>query len=176
MIYYKDLPYTVSDFVHNHDVTSIVNSMPYGHAWRWVDTAFFLTDFAKNWFHERGIILKVGAALFKADPHVVNGIHSDSQVNDIGFNFIMSGYGEMQWVDPIGADEVYVDDKGTNYPTYVNASEIKILDVWTGTAALVNIKIPHRISTLSNVPRVCLSLRPDLTKCNINFNSIYDLI
>jgi hypothetical protein len=173
-MYYKDIPHEVSKFVHNHNVDNILSRMNPGHDWRFIDTDYFLTDFAKQWFLEMGLILKPKSALFKADanpdPYL---IHSDSQINDTGINFILSGAGEMQWVEPDNAFVHMIEDQGTHYTMYDNSTNIKVLEKWTGTCGIVNVKVPHRILVTSDVPRVCFSLRPDLTKCQIYFDQLY---
>lgn len=179
MSFYKNIPHQVHEFVHSRNFDTILVGMNPGHDWRFVDTDYFLTDFAKGWFSDRGIILKPKAALFKADANPKRSayrIHSDSQINDTGINFILSGAGEMQWVEPTHAEINDVNDQGTVYPMYDNASDIKILDKWSGTCGIVNVKVPHRILVTSSVPRICFSLRPDLTKCQIYFNQACDLI
>jgi len=176
MILYKDIPGTVNDFVIPRDYMSMVTDFTRGHDWKFVDTDYFLTDYAKNWFLDKGVIFKNQSALFKAEPNGVWDIHSDSKINDLGINFVLQGDGEMQWVDPIGADEVIITEQGVLYPFYVNPTDIKVLGSWLGTCGIVNIKLPHRISTLnSNIPRVCFSLRPDRTKCDITFDKLYSL-
>jgi hypothetical protein len=178
MIYYKNIPHHVNEFVHSHNVDEILAKMNSGHDWKFVDTEYFLTDFAKKWFSDRGMILKSQSALFKADVHgtSLHGIHSDSHINDTGINFILSGAGEMQWVEPSNAIVNVVNDQGTTYPMFDNATEIKILDKWSGTCGIVNVKVPHRIVVTSDVPRICFSIRLDLTKCQIYFNQACDLI
>jgi len=173
---YKDIPGLVSDFVINRDFVPMVNNINEGHGWKFVDTDYFLTSYAKNWFLDRGVILKTQAALFKAAPNNIWGVHADSKINDLGINFVLQGFGEMQWVDPIGAEEFVIHENGVEFPGYGDSKDTQILDAWSGSCGIVNIKIPHRISTLnSNIPRICFSLRPDRTKCDMTFDKLASL-
>jgi hypothetical protein len=176
MILYKDIPGLVSDFVIDRDFVPMVKDVPMGHGWRFVDTDYFLTEYAKNWFLEKGVILKKQAALFKADANNIWGIHTDSKINDLGINFVWQGSGEMQWVELTDAEEFTIHENRVEFPGYRHATDTRVLDGWTGSCGIVNIKIPHRISTInSNIPRICFSLRPDRTKCDMTFDKLYNL-
>lgn len=177
MNFYKDIPAKVSDFVIERDYMSMVGDYNHGHDWRFVDTDYFLTDYAQNWFRERGVALKKQSSLFKADAGSIWPIHTDSKVNDLGINFVLQGTGEMQWVEPVGAEESMYQEHGVEYPVYRNAKEILVLGAWAGTCGVVNIKVPHRISTVnSSVPRICFSLRPDRTRCDMTFSQLASLV
>jgi len=176
MIFYKDLPGQVSDYVIPRDYMSMVTEFRTAHDWRFVDTDYFLNDYGRNWFLEKGLVFKKQSSLFKGEPHIISSFHSDSKINDLGINFILQGEGEMQWVEPVGATEIEYPDQGAYIQTWINIQEIKVLGTWTGKCAMVNVKVPHRVTTLnSDVPRVCFSLRPDLTKCSMNFDKLYNL-
>jgi hypothetical protein len=182
MIFYKDIFGSVDDFVIPRDYMAELIDWNRGHDWTFMDVDCVLTDYAKSWMLEKGIILKKQAALFKADPFEEWYIHSDHKIYDVGINFVVQGEGEMQWIDTSGATEspVHQIREGSDaIYTHITVPKIKVLDSWSGKCGIVNTRVAHRISTLSStmpIPRLCLSFRPDRTKCDITFDKLYNLI
>jgi len=133
-------------------------------------TASFLTDKAIDWFNKSDFKIKDYIYLFAAGSNKTTHIHCD--ICYYSFNFILSGYGKMEWLQPY--NEPYIDSKqvaqgfyepGTDtfapvrrYLRYVQHKNDIILDSWTGTNGFVNIKTPHRIVT-GNERRYTVSLR-----------------
>ena len=119
-----------------------------------------LTNEAKQWFNDKKIALYDDAVLFKLPKNYNGPSHVDKMdPSDCAFNFVVSGYGQMQWVTNLKAVEWdQCKDNGTYYSRFLDIKSFDISEVWTGDAGLVKINIPHRIVTTDS-ERICLSVR-----------------
>jgi hypothetical protein len=124
------------------------------HYWTVQKLSLFLSDEGIRWFSDKGFALQGSAALFRAPANFDSPIHRDEP---FAFNFVLQGYGEMQWVEAEGDLEVNTYEYYT-YERYKTVSRVNILDKWTGDIALVKSSIFHRIHTME-VDRICLSVR-----------------
>jgi hypothetical protein len=129
------------------------------HNWVELETNDYITDEALIWFTINGFDIKSKIYLFCANNNIIGPIHSD--LTNYAFNFVLSGYGTMQWINPYNkpyiTEKVY-SNRITKYLTYVPHKNDVILDTWNGTQGMVQVFTPHRIITESK-KRYTLSLR-----------------
>ena len=133
------------------------------HTWIHLNTIDVLSIDGWSWFLKRKIYLSRICSFFLAQPNIEGPIHIDHKTNDVAFNFVLRGHGEMQWLD-IKADE-YISNTVTpggpavhQYIRFENIKEMSMIDSWRGSRGMVRIGTPHRIVT-ADCPRVCLSFR-----------------
>jgi hypothetical protein len=162
MINYIDLPRELKQYQiipSNLDELIPKRSTHYWNTW---DLSMFFTKEGLNWFSDRGIVLQSFGNLFRAPANFEAPIHTDVP-SEFALNFVLEGYGEMQWVEAEGEKEskVFVTENGGVYPytRYKSISKVDVLDKWTGDMALVRTTNFHRIKTME-VDRICLSVRP----------------
>jgi hypothetical protein len=163
-MFYKNLPEESSEWLLPLDIDKIISSFDFKgcHDWIHLNTKDVLSVKGWTWFLNRKIYPSAICSLFLAYPNKLCPIHIDHKINDVAFNFVLRGYGEMQWLD-VQADEYTADivipsGASAKYTRFDNVKEISILESWQGDRGMVRIGTPHRIVT-SDSPRVCLSFR-----------------
>jgi len=134
------------------------------HSWIELETTDFITVEAILWFLKQGFDIKPKIYLFCAVQNIVGPIHSD--LCTYAFNFVVSGYGKMEWINPYNdsynATKQY-KDRESQYLRFSPHENDIILDSWDGEQGLVDVYTPHRIKT-KEVKRYCLSLRTHYRK------------
>ena len=162
-MFYKNLPEESSEWILPLDIDKIISSFDFKgcHDWVHLNTKDVLSDKGCAWFLSRKIYLSTTCVFFLAYPNKSCPIHIDNKINDVAFNFVLKGHGEMQWLD-IEADAYNAisspGGRTANYTRFDNVKEISILDSWQGDQGMVRIGTPHRMVTSSSL-RVCLSFR-----------------
>jgi len=158
MINYLNLSSEMKNFIKNFDYINLTKDIVNDHNWKNIPLDVVLTSEGKQWFSDRKISLRDDVLLFKIPKNVEGPIHIDSNRPDCAFNFVLSGHGEMQWIENLEATEYIFKLNGTDYNRYRDIKKFDITDVWTGDIALVKINIPHRVVT-TNLDRYCISIR-----------------
>jgi hypothetical protein len=167
MEYYKTLPLDTTGFVKPVDYVKLTSTIPAKkHGWINIPLTSILSNKGLQFFRSNGIILNNIQQIFKCDSNMSSQIHIDDINTHFGFNILLDGHGEMQWVSDIDGDRV--EESTTNisssvkYPSkwikWDNVKSCKIDETWSGNSAIVRIDIPHRIVT-SNSARYVLALR-----------------
>jgi len=167
MKYYIDLPKSLWELLTIPDDIQLLLGKKFN---SWSDHEFNLFDISKfvsvdgiKWFADRNIILKKHIVLFRMSPNHSGPIHTDPDAN-FAINFIVSGHGEMQWLDVTGpADITYHTTEYGKLQKVKMWKRKKIIkstvtEKWTGDTALVRTNVPHCVVT-TDVPRLCISLR-----------------
>ena len=177
MIFYKDLPDSIaSTFLQEIDLTQVDHITE--HNWILVNTNDCLTSTGKQWFKDHKIFTYDRSLLFKATSNLEHSLHTDSNILSAGFNFVLSGHGEMQWAGDIEADVIVSNkiEKGHHFSftRYENIQKLTVIDKWRGNAGLVRINQPHRIVTYAE-PRYCLSIRPVPFSSEFKFDDLVKL-
>jgi hypothetical protein len=129
------------------------------HNWVELETTDYITDEAIRWLITMGFDIKTKIYLFCANHNIIGPIHSD--LSNYAFNFVVSGYGTMEWVKPYNkpyTDEKVYSNRVSKYLRYVSHENDVLLDIWNGTQGMVQVFTPHRIVT-HNEKRYTLSLR-----------------
>jgi hypothetical protein len=174
---YFNLPIFFKDFLIKQD--NLVELIPITKSHPWIDYPVnkFINPEGIAWFTNHNIILK-SALLFRAHANIIGPAHIDGLPNkptNYGFNFVLEGHGEMQWLD---VEKIEITSYTTlhnikhTYAKSASDSNITVLDSWSGNAGIVKINTFHRIVT-SDVDRVCLSVRPSLP---ISFEEAVNII
>jgi hypothetical protein len=176
-MFYKNLPDESSEWILPLNVDTIISSFNFkgSHDWIHLNTIDVLSISGWNWFFKRNIHLSRRCAFFLAHPNIEGPIHIDHEFNDVAFNFVLRGHGEMQWLN-IEADKyianpvpvilpscsssltVVPSSTTAHYTRFNNIKEISMLDSWRGDRGMVRIGTPHRVVT-TDCQRICLSLR-----------------
>ena len=164
MKYYIDLPEKFREFlIIPSNLNEMIPIVQNRHELKQFPMSTFITLEGLQWFSDRNIVLKEKANLFRLGANSSGPIHSDTVVQ-FAFNFVLSGFGEMQWVTADGETEQYsLDTKSGNVVQFEKykmhtVTNVKILERWTGEMALVNTLAYHCIKTTSS-DRICLSIR-----------------
>jgi hypothetical protein len=163
-MFYKNLPIESSGWILPLDIDKILSdfNLKYSHDWIHLNTVDVLSTAGKLWFLKRNIHLEPTCSLFVAQPNTYSPIHVDHKINDSAFNFILKGYGEMQWIkmdaDEYDTDIVIPSGATVHYTRFKNIRGMSALALWTGHAGLVKTNVPHRVVTMDSL-RVCLSIR-----------------
>jgi len=137
----------------------------------------FVTETGLAWFKEHDVFLHPTPFLFDMPPNITSVPHIDSNYDPtklVAINFVLRGYGEVQWVDVEGDKEYFIfpdSDTGSPsvYTTFKNIKNVTVTDVWTGGAAVIHIQDPHRIVT-KEARRILLTMRPKITSPNRTMN------
>lgn len=157
--YYIDIPNLGFQFLQpNLNATEYLPEVV-THNWVETQTNNFFTDEAISWFNHIGFDIKHTLYLFCANSQVIGPIHSD--LTNYAFNFVVSGYGKMEWIKPHNkpyTDEKVYGNRVSKYLRFEPHNEDMVIDSWVGTQALVQVFTPHRIVT-SHEKRYTVSLR-----------------
>jgi len=167
MEYYKSLSTDLKRFVKPVDHVELTSSIPMKkHGWVNVPLTSILTNEGILFFKSKGLLLNNTQQIFKCDSNMSSQIHIDDLLTHFGYNIVLDGHGEMQWISDIEGDRI--EEPTTNisksavFPSrwvkWDNVKTYKIDEVWSGESALVRIDIPHRIVT-KDVARYVLALR-----------------
>lgn len=127
-----------------------------GHNWCVVNLTEFVTTEGIKWFLQRGLVLRSAAYLFRISPNYEGPIHCDAA--NYAINFVLGGHGTMEWISDIDATTYVANVHGLSYERYKDIKKFSVSDTWTGTAGVVRVNVPHRVTT-SDTFRYCLSLR-----------------
>jgi hypothetical protein len=160
MINHVQLPEELKSYIKQIDYESL-GPKESGHKWNYISIHDVLTVEGIRWFLSRKIFLRGDVHLFRLPKHSQGAIHIDGydvDSLDYAFNFVVSGYGEMQWIDNIVGQEQVFDLDYSKYVAFNDVTSCNIVDTWDGDMALVRINVPHRIVT-SDKDRYCISLR-----------------
>jgi len=160
MTNYINLPESFKNFIKIPD--NLTEIVPDFEKFNWIrsDTDLYLTKEGQAWFASKNLVIRPSVALFSIRANDVGEPHIDN--TDYAFNFVVHGYGQMQWVEVEGDENsiFWSDDIGGRvaYTSYENIKNINVIDTWEGTMALVKTGRCHRIVT-SDSRRICLSIR-----------------
>jgi len=135
--------------------------------WVPVPTGELVSEDGVLWFNQRGIVLAAITGVFKTEAGAIGATHIDSSPQKIGFNFVMSGQGEVQWVD-VDSPGILEQYEIENYlnpapdTIYPQPDILDITETWNSADgdAVIKVDSPHRIMG-GTVDRYVISLRPD---------------
>ena len=159
-----DLPVELFQFTKPIVLESLPLPKIVTHSWCSIPITDFLTEEGIKWFADRNLALRSTAFVFKIIKNFEGPIHIDSVGSvsaGFAFNFVISGYGSMQWVNNIEGNENVSYNNDSKYIMYNNVKSFDVTDTWTGNAALVRIDVPHRIISFDE-ERYCVSIRTQL--------------
>jgi len=182
MKYHRPLPSSFRDLLIRKDV-DIVNIAEehklIKHRWVVVPTNDVVTDEGCEWFKKNNIPLSKYVAVFKLEKFYNGPIHVDAPPQKFGFNFVVCGQGEMQWVDFDGEPEetVWAINGWTSekYHTFHNVTNVSVIESWSGTDGIVRVDVPHRVLG-SDSDRYAVSVRPDWQQCNYTFDEVIQIL
>lgn len=160
-MYYKNIKEPVSNFLRVVDYKSLFSNVKSNHDFIKYPVVKALTSYGFYWFKERKILLRRNVKVFRIVKEFQGPIHTDfynKKGTEFAFNFVYEGNGEMQWVEDINGEVLFVNNKDDVYPVYTNVTSCNIIEKWNGSAALVKTDTFHRIVT-QNEERYCLSFR-----------------
>jgi len=160
MLYYKNLPRELLQFVKFIDAHNLLKGI-YGHNWIIIPTTNFLTSEGIEWFTNKKIFLRNTVKVFKIEKNFKGPVHSDAYGPfdvEYAFNFVISGQGEMQWVDNIQGTQKISNTNNSLYTIYTDVKSLDIIDTWNGDLGIVRVNVPHRVVT-TNEERYCVSVR-----------------
>ena len=155
MLNHIDLPKELWSYIKTVDYSKMLPDDE-GHHWNIFNISDFVTTEGIKWFAQHDLILRPTAFLFRMSPNYEGPIHCD--VVDYAINFVLAGHGTMEWISDLEATTYISDVHGVSYERYADIKKYNISDTWTGSAGIVRVNIPHRITT-SDTFRYCLSLR-----------------
>ncbi len=164
------------NFLKEFNHTNLIKNIP-DHAFTYIPVDLALTQEGKQWFIDNNITLKKNAVVFTIPKNCEGGIHADMtkfEKPDCAFNFVLSGYGEMQWITNLEATECVLNFNNASIVRYTDVIKFDISDVWTGNVSLVRINVPHRIVTTDS-DRYCLSLRLEKDSSLNSFDELIKL-
>ena len=168
MINYLNLSETLFKFIKPIELEDI--EFTTRHDWVYKRTTDVMTTEGIDWFKQRGIKFYPTSNLFKIAKNCEGPIHDDGI--DFAINFIIKGYGTMEWVNDLDATRLITRFHNLDYIVYKDVKSFNVCDTWKGKLALVRVKSPHRIVT-TDVDRYCLSIRSESPK---TFDEAYKLL
>lgn len=162
-MYYKELPKELLQFTKSIDYESLLKDKT-GHDWCTIPITHFLTVEGIQWFTNKKIFLRPKANVFKIVKNYQGPIHAElTSGTEFAINIVINGYGEMQWINNIDATQYDSTVNGSTYTRFNDVRSFNIVEVWTGTAALVKVSAPHRVVS-TDVDRYCVNIRTSSPK------------
>ena len=137
--------------------------------WVPVPLTDLVTPEGVQWFIERGMELSKKAAIFKISAGAIGATHIDNSLQKIGFNFVMEGNMQIEWVDvtsPSHLSQYQIGDYINPSPDviYPYPTIVEIKEVCTSTDAAIQVDSPHRGTNILGGNEDCyfISIRPNL--------------
>ena len=181
MTYSRTLPLDLRKIILKDNINVPELLIPYnlnGHGWCEFDTNQIVSESGRFWFNHLGVDLSPKVALFKLDKFYTGPIHIDAVPQKFGFNFVMEGTGDMQWVNIEERSYEYTSktEKCTSTPfkRFNNTAPFTVIETWLGTDGLIRVDIPHRVIGGSE-DRYTISIRPS-GKCNYTFDDMVQIL
>ena len=176
--FYFDLPDIFRSFLNipNDFENQIIDFQNHGYIFK--KTTDLFNENCFDYFKERNLELTDETKVFSIPANCIAEPHTDTPTK-FAFNFVVRGYGEMQWLNVQGKS-IIIDRKvptgqRSQYRKFIDIEKVEILETWKNDIGLVKVNGIHRIVTFDQ-RRICISLRLKLKHRNIDFNEMVELI